>query len=166
MKPLYELVAQHRELERLADLEEIDRDTLLATLEGLEGEITVKAKSACAVVLNLEAWAQAAENASKDMEKRAERMRDKAEWLRSYVLNGMKATGIRKIESPEFRVSIRKNPASVVIDPEAKIPDTFMVQPPTPPPKPDKAAIKHAMLNEQLVIDGVRLEQGERLEIR
>jgi hypothetical protein len=166
MKPLYELVAQHRELERLADLEEIDRDTLLATLEGLEGEITVKAKSACAVVLNLEAWAEAAERAAEQMRIRSDRAWERAEWLRHYLLMNLKATGISKIETPEFRVSIRKNPARVVIDPEAKIPNTFMVQPPTPPPRPDKDALKHAMLNEQLVIDGVRLEQGERLEIR
>ena len=165
MKPLYQLVEQHRELERLADLEEIDQDTILATLEGLEGEITIKARSACAVVLNLEAWAQAAENASREMEKRAERMRNKAEWLRSYVLSGMKATGISKIESPEFRVSIRKNPAAVTIAPDAIIPDALMVQPPLPPPRPDKTAIKAALQAGQH-IPGCGLVHGERLEIK
>ena len=165
MKPLYQLVEQHRELERLADLEEIDRDTLLATLEGLQGEITAKAQSACAVILNLEAWAQAAENAARDMEARAERMRNKAEWLRAYVLGGMKATGITKIESPEFRVSIRKNPAAVSISPDAVIPDRYLVQPPAPPPRPDKTAIKAALAAGE-VVPGCMLIQGERLEIK
>jgi hypothetical protein len=164
MHPLYQLVQQHRELARL-DPEEIDEQTLLDTLEGLEGEITVKAQSCAATVRNMEVFAETIDAAAKQMKERADRLRRKSEWLRAYLLNNMQAAGISKITAPEFTVSIRKNPPAVIVDENVKLPDEYMVTPPAPPPKPDKQKIS-AALKAGKTIDGCALVQGERLEIR
>lgn len=164
MKPLYALVSQHRALERI-DPEEIDEQTLLDTLEGLEGEITIKAQSCAATVRNMEVFADTIDAAAKQMKERADRLRRKSEWLRAYLLNNMQAAGISRIEAPEFKVAIRKNPPSVLVDESTKLPDEYLVTPPPPPPRPDKKKIGEA-LKAGKSIDGCQLVQGERLEIK
>lgn len=164
MKPLHELVSQHRAL-AVIDPEEVDEQTLADTLAGLEGEITIKATSCAAYVRNCEAFAETVENAAKQLNERAARIRRKADWLRFYLLQQMKGAQLTKIQSPEFTVSIRKNPIAVHIEPDAVIPPEYMVQPEPPPPRPDKKAIK-AALEAGTEVEGCRLEQGERVDIR
>lgn len=165
MKPLYQLVEQHRELERLADVEDLDEETVRTTLDALEGEIAVKAQSVAAMTLNVEAWAQVAEDASKRLAERAARTRKRAEWLRRYLHTNLQAAGLTRVESPEFTVSIRKNPAAVLIAEGIILPAKFMVQPDPPPPRPDKKAIGEALKRGE-VIEGCQLSQSERLEIK
>jgi hypothetical protein len=88
--------------------------------------------------------------------------------LRTYLLNNLQASGITKIDTPELVVSVKKNPASVVIDDEKVIPPEFMVTPPPAPPplpRPDKGAIRDA-IKAGTDVPGCRLVQGARLEIR
>lgn len=165
MKPLYEIVQAHRELTKLAEAEEFDPQAVADTLEGLEGDISVKARSVAAVVLSVEAWAQAAEDAAKRIQERAASTRKRAAWLRNYLQTNMQAAGMSKIEHPDLTVSIRKNPAAVQIADGIILPARFMVQPEPPPPRPDKKAIADALkAGEQ--IEGCQLVQSERLEIR
>jgi tRNA U34 2-thiouridine synthase MnmA/TrmU len=164
MKPLYALVEQYRELERL-DVEEIDEQALADTLEALSGEITVKATNCALFARNIETFADTVDEAAQQMAERAKRMRQKAAGVRAYLLNQMRGAGITKIQAPEFTVSIRKNPAAVQIAPDAAIPQEYMVVPEPPPPRPDKRKLAEA-LKAGAVIDGCHLEQTERLDIR
>jgi hypothetical protein len=77
----------------------------------------------------------------------------------------MRGAGITKITAPEFTISVRKNPAAVMVKPEAAIPQEYWVQPEPPPPRLDKKLLA-AHLKEGVLIDGCWLEQGERLDIR
>jgi hypothetical protein len=164
MKPLYALVEQFRELERL-DVEEIDDQALADTLEGLKGEITVKATNCALFARNIETFADTVDEAAAQMAERAKRLRRKADSIRAYLLDQMRGAGISKIQAPEFTVSIRKNPAAVQIAPDAAIPQEYMVVPEPPPPRPDKRKLAEALKSGE-TIDGVRLEQSERLDIR
>lgn len=162
---LYQLTHQHRELERLAEVEELDDETVRTTLEALEGEIALKAQSVAAVTLNVEVFAQAAEDAAKRLAERAARARKRAAWLRDYLRTNMQAAGVTKFECAEFTVAIRKNPVAVDIVNPGIVPAKFMVQPPAPPPRPDKTAIKAAMQAGEDV-EGCALVQSERLDIK
>lgn len=162
---LYQLTQQHRELERLAEVEELDEQAVRDTLDGLTGEIQAKAQSVAAMVLNLEAWARAAEDASKAMAERAQRANRKAEWLRQYLSMNLQAAGVTKIDTPELSVSFRKNPVSVQIAPGTVLPARFLVQPEPPPARPDKKAIADALKAGES-IEGCALVQTERLVIR
>lgn len=163
-KPLYALVEQYRELEQL-DVEDLDEQALADTLEALQGEITVKATNCALFARNIETFADTVEAAAQQMTERAARLRRKSTAVREYLLNQMRGAGITKISAPEFTVSIRKNPVAVQIAADAAIPQEYMVVPEPPPPRPDRKKLKDA-LQTGAVIDGVRLEQGERLDIR
>jgi hypothetical protein len=162
---LYELTAQHRELEKLLDGDEVPAEVVRDTLEALEGDITAKSTSVAHVILNLEAFADQIKAAADAMTERAARVRRRAESVRAYLLLNMQATGIRKIEAPQFTIAVQNNPASVEIDELAVVPPQYMVTPPPPPPKPDKKALV-AALKAGETIPGVWLRQGEHLRIK
>ena len=162
---LYKLVEQHRELERLADFDDVPAEVIRDTIEALQGDIQVKATSVAAFIRNLEASADMIDDAAKQMQARAARARKRAEAVKAYLLFQLQATGITRIESPEFVISVRNNPESVRIADGAEIPPEYLVQPEPPPPPPDKEAIKDA-LKAGRHIEGCYLEAGQRLEIR
>ena len=164
MSSLFQLVEQYRGLQDL-DVEEIPEEVLRDTLEGLGGELQLKAANVAMYQQNLQSFADAVSEASKKMAARAKRLQAKADSLKQYLQSCMEAAQITKIESPELSLVIKKNPPALVIADSAQIPDEFMVTPPPPAPYPDKAAIKRA-LSEGRAVDGCRLEQGQRLEIR
>lgn len=165
MPALYQLTAQLRELERLADEGEVPAEVLADTVEGLTGEIEVKAQNVAEFVRNLESSTAAIDGAIAEMKSRRDRIQRNADWLKGYLFTQMKASGITKISCPYFVLSIKKNPPKVVITDPGKIPCELYVYPPAPEPYPDKAAIKAALQAGQ-EFDGAHLEQGERLEIK
>lgn len=165
---LYKLASQHQELEQLATDDELDETMLEAirnTLDGLQGSIQEKGQSVAAMALNLESWAKAAKEASKQLAQRAQRIERRADALREYMRFALESAGITKIEGPEFTVAIRKNPASVQIAPETDLGDEWMVFPEAPPPTPDKRKIAEA-LRAGKTITGCSLVSTTRLDIR
>lgn len=161
---LFSLVGQYRELQSL-DIEDMDETALKDTLEGLGGELQLKATNVAMYQQNVQAFADAVSEASKKMSARAKRLQAKADSLKHYLQSCMEAAQITKIESPELSLVIKKNPPALIIAEGAAVPDEFMITPPQPEPYPDKHAIKRA-INEGRKIDGCRLESGQRLDIR
>lgn len=167
MRPLYELIGQYRALEAIEPSEEIPPEVLRDTLEGLTGDITVKATNVAKYILNIEAMAVAVEEAAQQMTARAERIQKKATAIREYLKTNMEGAGKLRIEAVEFILAIKKNPPAVVIEDALKVPDAFKKEPkPVPPPvaSPDKALIAKA-IKAGMAIAGCRSEQGTRLEI-
>lgn len=164
MKSLYALVEQFRALEQL-DIEDVDEQTLADTLERLQGEIQVKATNCALFARNIETFADTVDAAAKQMAERAKSLRRKSDSVRAYLLSQLRGAGITKIQAPEFTISVRKNPAAVMVKPDAVIPEEYYVQPEPPPPRLDKKKLAEH-LKEGVYIDGVWLEQGERLDIR
>lgn len=168
MTSLYQIVEQYRSLERLDPSEDLPLDVIRDTLEGLTGELEVKATNVARYILNLEAMATAVENAAAAMKVRAERIRDRSESIREYLRTNMVAANITKIEAVEFTLAIKLNPPAVIIDDEKQLPAQFMVAPPAPPPppaKPAKGLIADALKRGQMV-PGAHLEQRVRMEIK
>lgn len=165
MSSLFQLADQYRSLLALADSEtEIPEEVLRDTVEGLQGELQVKAQNVARFVLNQEAMAEAIENAAEQMQLRAKRLRNRTGYLKQYLLTNMQAVGLQKVESPEIVLSIRNNPESVVVFDEKALPADLMVQPPAPPLRPDKMRIKDLLKAGQEVA-GARLEHTQRLSI-
>lgn len=165
MSALYELAAEYRaDAEKLADMD-LDEQTLADTLEGLSGELEVKAQNVIMFTRNLEATAAAIKEAEAQMAARRKALENRAAGLRRYVLENMQFAGIQKIECPFFKLSIRDNPAAVDIYEPGLIPAQYMKQPEPPPPAPDKTAIK-AAITAGTEVPGARLTKGTRLEIK
>lgn len=161
---LYTLTQQYQQLLNL-DADEFDPQTLVDTLDGLQGDIQVKAQNIAATVLNVEALAEAASAASKRLADRAKRIQGRGNALRDYLKTSMESAGLTKIEGPEVTLAIQKNPPSVEVVDEDAIPDRYWIKDPPPPPSLDKKQILFS-LKEGATIDGVRLNQRTRLEIK
>ena len=165
MTALYELAAEYRaDAEKLADMD-LDEQTLADTLEGLGGELEVKAQNVVMFTRNLEATAAAIKDAEAQMAARRKAMENRAAGLRRYVLESMQHAGVQKIECPLFKVAVRDNPAAVDIYEPGLIPAQYMKQPEPPPPAPDKTAIK-AAITAGTEVPGAKLTKGTRLEIK
>ncbi len=162
---LYTIADQY--LQDVAKLQDLDLDpqTLADTLEGLTGDMEVKATNVAMFVRNLESLAEQIKQAEATMSARRKAIEQRADNVREYLLTNMQRTGITKIESPYFRISVKQNPASVVITDEAAIPAKYMRQPPIPAPAPDKKELK-AGLEFGENIPGCHLEQKKSLLIK
>ncbi len=148
----------------LADLD-MDPQTVADTLDGLAGDLEVKATNVAAFARNLEASAEQIKQAEAQMAARRKAIERRAEHLREYLKTNLERTGINKVECPWFVLSIKKNPPAVVIDAASQIPAEFMRTPEAPPPAPDKKAIAEAIKAGREVA-GAHLEAGTRLEIK
>jgi hypothetical protein len=162
---LYVLAAEHRAAaDKLADLdmpEEVVRDTL----ESISGDLEAKAISVAQFVRNLEASAEQIKLAEKAMADRRKAIETRADNVRRYLLDNMVMADIQKIECPFFKLAVRDNPPSVVIDDERQIPVNYMTDPEPPPPAPDKKLIKKA-IEDGFEVPGAHLARGKRLEIK
>lgn len=165
MTALYDIAAEYRDAaSKLADLD-LDAQTVADTLEGLSGDLEVKAQNVAFFARNLEATAAAIKQAEADMAARRKSLEKRAEGLRQYIFTSMQVAGIEQIECPHFRMSIRDNPAAVEIYEPGLIPVEFMTKPEPPAPAHDKKAIADAIKAGREVA-GAKLTQGKRLEIK
>lgn len=164
MTALYQLTADYREAaERLTD-SDLPEEVIRDTLEGLAGEIEAKAQNVAFIIRNMEVSAKAIREAAASMLDRAKSEENRAANIKRYLLENMIASGISKIECPYFKLSVRDNPPSTVIDDESLIPVTLLREIPARY-EPNKLDIKMA-LQEGLEVPGAHLERSKRLEIK
>lgn len=147
----------------LADLE-ADEQCVKDTLEGLQGDLEVKATNVIMFARNLESTALAIKEAETAMAARRKRIEARVDSLKAYVLQHMQLTGTSKIEGPLFALSIRKNPPAVEVFNADLVPADYMKQPEPPPPSIDKKLIA-AAIKDGFDVPGAKLVQGERLVI-
>lgn len=164
MNSLYELSGQYRAIsDKLHDLD-LPEEVIADTLEGLGGDLQEKSVNVAKYFRNLEAMADQIKQAEAQMSARRKAIEKRAYSLKQYLQANMELAGITKIESPWFVVSIKTNPASVVIDDESEIPYDYMREIPASF-VPDKKIIKSA-IDEGYTVPGCHLERGTRLEIK
>lgn len=162
---LYNIADQYlADLQKLQDME-IDEQTFQDTLEGLSGELEVKATNVAMFVRNLESSAEAIKAAEKQMAERRKALEAKAERIRNYLQENMVRTGINKIDCAYFNISLRKSPPAVEVINLDMIPDEYFDIPEPPPPALNKNRLKED-LKEGVVIDGARLTSGQYLQIK
>ena len=165
MSSLYELSNEYLSVQNKLIEAEFDEQTIADTLEGMSGELEVKAENVGKFILNLEAHAQAIKDAEKRMAERRKAIEVKTEAMRKYLKDNMERCGITKIESPYFALTIKNNPPAVIIDDAQALPISFMKFAEPPPPIPDKKLIADAIKAGE-VVDGAHLESATRLDIK
>ena len=143
MTALYEIAAQHNQaLLEMAEMDDLPAEVIADQMEALNGEFKDKAISVAAFFQNMQADIIAMKDAEKRISTRRKSNENKLKWMKEYLLSNMQHTGITKIECPEFKISIRNNPASVQITDESSIPAEFKKTVETV--SVDKIAIKNA----------------------
>ena len=167
MASLYELSEKMLSaLEIFADMDDCSEEEKQEA-QGIIGQIAEsfndKAVNVAMYIRNLEAEAQAINEAKKNMDSREKALNAKADRLKNYLLSEMQRTETKQIKSPYFVISTRTNAPSVKIDSNIILPDALLLPP--KPREPDKKAIKE-MLEQGMVIDGCRLERSQSLSIK
>jgi hypothetical protein len=159
---LYALTDQYRTaLSELPD--DADAEQIYQALANLEGQIALKGQNVAAFVLNLEAEAEAIDNAARKLKARAASTQRKADGLRGYLFTNMKVLGITEIRANDgtFKAKIVKNPPAVELT--GPIPAEYERVIPEKR-EPDRNKIKDE-LKAGVIIENARLVQGERLKI-
>ena len=162
MSTLYELTNDYLTLLDMAEDPDIDPQAFADTLEALGGELEMKADGYARVMKELEGRAATMRFESKRLENGYKTIERNIDRMKHALQDSMVATDKRKFKTDLFSFSIRKNPASVVIDRETSIPPEFLIP---QDPKIDKKAIKAAIDNGE-DIKFAHLEQSESLMIR
>ena len=126
MTTLYDLTGQYLALAELADDPNMPEDALTDTLEGLEGEIEIKAQALLQVVSGMEGDTTAIDQEIKRLSARKQVIKNRADRLRRYLFDNMTATGINKISCPLFQITLSKPRPMVVVENEDLIPDQYV----------------------------------------
>ena len=126
MTTLYELAGQYLELATLADDPNMPEDALRDTLEGLEGDIEVKAQALLQVVAGIDSDTTAIDHEIKRLSARKRVIQNRANRLRSYLHENMVATGINKISCPLFQITLSKPRPMVCVDDADLIPEQYI----------------------------------------
>jgi len=143
-------------------LEVLDMDApveqLQETIDLIEDDFNSKAVNLVKYTNSIDSDIKAVDEEIKRLQERKKVLSNKRDGFRDYLRINMEKSGINKIESPIFNVTLGKAADVVVIDEQDNLPDDFVECSMTI--KPNKKAIKEALKDGEDV-PGARLESGK-----
>jgi len=142
--------------------DDVADEEMVDALSKLDGSFRDKVENCAKVLAQLSASAEGCANEIARLTARKRSRENKAKWLKGYIQECMYAMGMNRIDGDIFRVSIQKNPVSVLIEDEDAVPEEYYV---TPDPKISKTAIKES-IDAGNEVPGCSLKQTESLRVR
>lgn len=161
MANLYEITGEFLELLEMASDESIDQKMINDTLEGVEFEFEEKADGYAKVIKTLEGDMDAIDKEIKRLTERKNTVKNNIASIKKNLENAMQVTGKKKFKTLLFGYNIQKNPSSVVIDDETKIPEEYYIP---QEPKLDKKSL--GVFLKENKVPWAHLTQTEGLRIR
>lgn len=162
MSTMYELTSEFMAVLDMANNPDIPPEAIADTLEGIGGEIELKAENSAIIIKELEAEMLKLKAEEIRLSSRRKAIENNIEVIKQRLYNAMKLTGKEKFKTALFNFTIGKNPVKLVIDDESLIPKKYYVK---QEPKLDAAKLK-----EDLKAGALRkyahLEQGESVRIK
>ena len=164
MATLYELTDEYLELLSLAEDPDVDPEVFADTLEGLSGEIEVKAENYGIMIKELESQEKKFSGEIDRLTINRNTIRNSIKRMKENLLSAMVAMDKPKIASEHFKFSVAKNgglqPLSLA--PIDMIPDEYIIM----EPKADTDRIRRD-LNDGVELSFAHLEErGTHLNIR
>lgn len=156
---LYELTDGYKNLMNL-DLYEEDED-LQKALSVLDDAFEEKSENIAKVLTEIDLEAEAIKREEERLYKRRKALGNRATWLKGYLEAQMIEIDKKKFTTDLFTFSIQKNPASLKIIDESKIPEEFYIIEKKLNKKDLKEAVKGGAYT-----DCAELVQTESLRIR
>lgn len=163
MSTLYEITGQYLQLlEMLEEEDNLEEQVVKDTLEGIDGELEIKADGYARIIRELDAEAVKYEEEKKRLEERGNTLRNRSRILKEHLYNSMKLTGKTKFKTNLFSFGIQKNgglqPMEIV--PDVIIPDEYLKK------EPDNTKIREAIKEGKSLPFAVLKERGDHLVIR
>lgn len=164
MATIYELSGDYLRLLEMAEDPEMDPVAFADTLEGLEGEIEIKAEGYAKVIKELDKDGAGLDNEIKRLQAKKTTIANSIDRMKKALEQSMIITGKTKFKTELFSFGIQKNPPSVDLDEEhlELIPIEYLIP---QDPKPDKKRMLQE-LKEGKELSFAKLKQTEILRIR
>ena len=109
MSSLYKLTGDYLELEDMLLDDEVDEQTVIDTLEGVKGEIEIKAEGYVKVLRSIESQAEAYEREAELFAKKAKTVKNRADSLKRALFNAMTEMDMPEIKTGLFKLKIVGN---------------------------------------------------------
>jgi hypothetical protein len=158
---LYQITQEAQYLAVLLETEELTPELEEALIIN-QNELQAKAVNYAKVIANYQAESDAIDQEIKRLKAMKESREKKIEWLKESVKKAMLVSGIEKVESPLFKLSVRRSEA-VEVDLVEALPNAF--QNVKNVVTADKIAIKEAIKKGENVT-GARLVENFNLQIK
>lgn len=155
MSTLYSLTEEYLELLNMLEDEEIDEDMIIATLEGIDCEIEVKADNYAKLIKHIESNNDAIKKEVDRLTYRKTTFENRIKNLKNNLFNSMKVTGKTKFTTELFSFNIQKNGGkrALTIDVDLElIPEDYKIK------QPDK--VDGDKLREYLKTNGLEGKDG------
>lgn len=165
MSSIYELTADYLQILEMMEDPELDPQTLADTMEGVEGELEIKAENYARVMKNLEGDVAALKAEETRLSEKRKTIENNIKRMKQTLQSMMTITGKTKFKTELFSFGIQKNAPSVIIDASDinNIPPDFLK---FKDPEVDKTKIKEAIQGGADLSGIAHLEQTESLRIR
>lgn len=163
MSTLYELTGQYLDLlEMLEEDDGTDEQVIRDTLEGIDGELEIKADNYAKIIRELSEEAKKFESEKKRLEARQITLENRVKMLKDDLFRAMKETGKTKFKTDLFSFGIQKNGGMQPIEivPDATVPEEYCRM------EPDSAKIREALSFGKELSFARFMERGEHLRIR
>lgn len=134
------------------------------TLDGAEGMVSDKLISCAFALQSMERRATEMKALADAYKARIKAAEATSEWMRRYILAGLKTLTDKRLDAPEVLLSVRRGAEKLVLEEGVEFSAGYMFQPPTPEAIPDKAVIK-SVLQSGTKLEGASLTRGESLNI-
>lgn len=158
---LYEITQEAQYLAALLETEELTPELEQALIIN-QDQLQAKAVNYAKVIANYQAESDAIDQEIKRLKAMKESRENKIEWLKESVKKAMLVSGIEKVESPLFKLAVRRSEA-VEVDMVEALPNAF--QNVKNVITADKVAIKEAIKRGENVT-GARLVENFNLQIK
>lgn len=159
MTALYEMTTQLKQLQNIDAENENEELAIQETLDLIEGDFEEKANAIIQFVNSLDkTMVEPIDYEIKRLQQRKKTLQNRQKQMRDYLRQNMQASGINKIESPFFTITLAKARQVVHVTDESALPDS-MISVKTEI-KPNKTEILKA-LKEGEEVPGAELVYGE-----
>lgn len=164
MSNFYQLKQEYsKALDEAFDSEnQLDDQIVKGRLDTINDNAQTKAINIASYYQNMGLEVASMKEYERRMRERRQTLERRQASLKKYLLDGMQHFGYEKIKSPEFTISLRKTPESVIIDNIDELPIEYLTNVDV---KADKIKIKKA-LKEGEFISGAHLEPGVTVSIK
>nr|DAH40850.1 MAG TPA: resistance protein [Caudoviricetes sp.] len=130
MSTMYELTADYLEVLDLANDPDIPPEVVADTLEGIGGEIEIKAENTAKILKELEASVAASKAEEKRLVERRKQLETNVQKIKERLFDMMKTTGKVKFKTNLFSFSIQKNggklPVVLDVKDTSELPDDLV----------------------------------------
>lgn len=124
---LYQLADEYKDL--LSNLYEEEtgeiNEAVMHRLNDLDRPIQDKCINTVRAMKAMEAEYKAIESERKAMQAREKALKTRIDWIKGYLLENMEKSDIKEISCPQFVIKLRKNPCSVDVYDEDRIPEEY-----------------------------------------